>query len=87
MRASSIPARHLLAQPLSYDAAAASAWIVGLIRFREPWKSSYEATYDTFQAVKFAILPCAVLCLIFNEGSLKLGYAHYGQEVRMRMVH
>lgn len=47
-----------------------SAGIVWLLRTTEPWKTSYlkEKKHDTFRHVWFAIAPCAVLALFFNEG-------------------
>lgn len=43
-----------------------SGLVVILIRYYEPWKSSYKPEEDTFLHVKYAILPCAVLALIIN---------------------
>lgn len=44
-----------------------SATIVYLFRFKNPWKATYKAHEDTFVHWKFAILPCAVLAVIFNS--------------------
>ena len=44
-----------------------SGAIVYLIRFREPYKSTNDKSQDTFVHTKFAILPCAILAIIFNE--------------------
>lgn len=44
-----------------------SGAIVYVIRLREPFKSSYDKSHDTFLHYKFAVLPCAILALIFNE--------------------
>ena len=41
--------------------------IVYLIRFREPFKSTNDKSQDTFLHWKFAVLPCAILAVIFNE--------------------
>lgn len=46
---------------------AASAGLVYLIRFREPFKSMYLFERDTFLHWKFAVLPCAVLALFIND--------------------
>ena len=45
----------------------ASAGLVYLIRYREPFKSSYLFERDTFLQWKFAVLPCAIIALIFND--------------------
>lgn len=60
---------------------AASAWIIYLIRFKDPYRSSYEAQLDTFLHLKFAVLPCAVLALVFNEGSWSGGVGAYVFEI------
>ncbi|KAF0697239.1 Aste57867_12067 [Aphanomyces stellatus] len=44
-----------------------SGAIVYYIRFKEPFKSSYDKSLDAFLHWKFAVLPCAVLALIFHE--------------------
>ncbi|KDO26147.1 hypothetical protein SPRG_08508 [Saprolegnia parasitica CBS 223.65] len=41
--------------------------IVYLIRYKEPFKSSYDKSLDSFLHWKFAVLPCAILAIIFNE--------------------
>jgi len=63
----------------------ASAAVVYLLRYVEPYKSSYQkdAKNDSFLHVKFAILPCALLALFFNEGNWTHwhGILHYMFEV------
>lgn len=44
---------------------AATAAIVHMIRFKEPFKSTYDRTQDSFR-LEFAVVPCAVLALITN---------------------
>ena len=61
---------------------AASAWIVYTIRYTDPYRSSYEASLDTFKHVQFAIAPCAVLSLFLHEGSwAKQSLLHYTFEM------
>lgn len=50
---------------------AVSGYIVYLLRYVEPYKTSYKEQKkdDSFLYVRFAIVPCAVLALIFNEGN------------------
>jgi ER lumen protein retaining receptor len=51
----------------------ASGAIVYAMRVRHPWKATYEMdtmANDTFQHVKFAIAPCALIALFINEGKL-----------------
>jgi len=42
----------------------ATASIIYMIRFKEPYKSKYDRTQDSFLHVKFAVAPCATLALI-----------------------
>ncbi len=61
---------------------AAAGGIVYVLRHKEPWRSTYAintAPHDTFLHVKFAIAPCAVLALVFNEGSLFSGVSARGR--------
>jgi ER lumen protein retaining receptor len=44
-----------------------SGAIVYVIRYKEPFRSTYDRSHDTFLHAKFAVLPCALLALIFNE--------------------
>lgn len=44
-----------------------SGAIVYVIRMREPFRSTYDKSHDAFLHVKFAVLPCALLALVFNE--------------------
>ncbi|KAL8007321.1 putative ER lumen protein retaining receptor [Plasmopara halstedii] len=44
-----------------------SGAIVYVIRFKEPFRSTYDKSHDAFLHLKFAVLPCALLALIFNE--------------------
>lgn len=44
-----------------------SGAIVYVIRCREPFRSSYDKSHDTFLHLKFAVLPCAILAVVFNE--------------------
>jgi ER lumen protein retaining receptor len=60
----------------------AAGWIVYMLRYQEPIRSTYEAALDTFMHVKFAVLPCAVLSLVVNEGSFwDQGVFEYAFEV------
>ena len=45
----------------------ASIGLVYVIRYKEPFKSTYLFERDTFLHVKFAILPCAAIALVVNE--------------------
>jgi len=45
-----------------------SGFIVYLIRYQEPWKSTNDKSHDTFQHVQFAIAPCFLLACFVNEG-------------------
>lgn len=44
-----------------------SSAIVFGIRFKEPFRSTNDKSQDTFLHWKFAVLPCAILALVFNE--------------------
>jgi len=44
-----------------------SAGIVYVLHKKEPWKSTYDKSQDTFLHWKFIVAPCAVLSLIINE--------------------
>lgn len=47
--------------------------LVYVLRFREPWKTSYQsntANADKFPHLKYAVAPCALLALFINEGAL-----------------
>ncbi len=44
---------------------AATAAIVHMIRCKEPYKSTYDRTQDSFR-LEFAVVPCAVLALLTN---------------------
>lgn len=46
----------------SYISATAS--IICMIRFREPYKSKYDRSQDSFLHVKFAMAPCVMLALV-----------------------
>ncbi|POM61051.1 ER lumen protein retaining receptor, partial [Phytophthora palmivora] len=41
-----------------------SGAIVYVIRFREPFRSTYDKSHDAFLHLKFAVLPCALLALV-----------------------
>mmetsp|Transcript_12810 Transcript_12810/g.40899 ORF Transcript_12810/g.40899 Transcript_12810/m.40899 type:complete len:220 (-) Transcript_12810:11-670(-) len=45
----------------------AAGTIVYFMRYKEPYKSTYDETQDTFLHWKYAVLPCAVLALLVNE--------------------
>jgi ER lumen protein retaining receptor len=45
----------------------ASATIVYYFRFKNPWKSTYKASEDSFLHWKFAVAPCAVLALLVHS--------------------
>lgn len=40
--------------------------IVHLIRFKDPYRSTYDKTQDSFRHLEFAVAPCAVLGLLTN---------------------
>lgn len=40
---------------------------------QHPWNLTYESKHDTFRHVTFAILPCIVLALIFNQANYSRG--------------
>ena len=44
-----------------------AAAIVFLIRFKEPWSTSYKKDEDSFKHWKFVVLPCAVLAVVICE--------------------
>lgn len=44
-----------------------TGFIVYLMRYQDPFKSTYEAKLDTYLHWKFAAAPAAVLGLVFNE--------------------
>lgn len=64
---------------------AVSAGVVVLMRFVSPYKESYrkDAKNDNFQHHLFAVLPCAVLAMVFNEGNWTPWHnvQHYSFEV------
>lgn len=41
-----------------------TAYIVYMIRYKEPYKSKYDSSQDSFLHMKFAVLPCAILAII-----------------------
>lgn len=50
----------------------ASGGIVYVLRFREPWRSSYQTNTspaDKFPHLKFAVAPCIAIALFVNEGT------------------
>lgn len=55
-----------------------SGWVVYMLRYKDPWKTSYkqEESTDSFLHWKFAVAPAAVLALIFNEGTIDFT-SHY----------
>lgn len=59
----------------------ASAAVVYVIRFREPYKTTYDAGRDTFPHWKYLVAPLAVLSLFVNDGLLKFGYFNYVFEI------
>ncbi len=62
----------------------ASGAIVYALRAKEPWRSTYAtntAPRDTFQHVKFAIVPCACIALIINQGAFSDGFFSYLMDV------
>ena len=46
----------------------ATAAIIYMIRFKEPYKSKYDKSQDSFLHIKFAVAPCAVMALVAIEG-------------------
>ena len=46
----------------------ASGYLVYLLRFVRPFKSTYNRDEDAFLYGRFAVLPCLLLALFFNEG-------------------
>eukprot|EP00614_Pseudopedinella_elastica_P012976 CAMPEP_0172612186 /NCGR_PEP_ID=MMETSP1068-20121228/31761_1 /TAXON_ID=35684 /ORGANISM="Pseudopedinella elastica, Strain CCMP716" /LENGTH=220 /DNA_ID=CAMNT_0013416333 /DNA_START=147 /DNA_END=809 /DNA_ORIENTATION=- len=51
---------------------AATGYIVYMIRFKEPWRSKYDASQDSFLHLKFAVAPCAVLAVLTQVVSMSL---------------
>ena len=48
----------------------ATSWhIFFLMRYRNPWKSTYDRESDTFR-IRYLIVPCVVLALIFHRESM-----------------
>mmetsp|Transcript_5786 Transcript_5786/g.18075 ORF Transcript_5786/g.18075 Transcript_5786/m.18075 type:complete len:159 (+) Transcript_5786:298-774(+) len=49
----------------------ATTAIIYMIRFKEPYKSKYDKSQDSFLHIKFAVLPCAVIatfcCILKRE--------------------
>lgn len=41
-----------------------TAYILYMVRFTEPFKSTYEASHDSFLHLQFAVAPCAVVALV-----------------------
>ncbi len=65
---------------------AASAAVVYMMRYQNPWKKSYseQRKADNFLHLQYLVLPCAVLALILNEGNFGEhwhGILHYIWEV------
>lgn len=44
-----------------------SGIVVYYMRFKNPWKSSYRSKEDSFRHWLFAVLPCAILALLFHS--------------------
>ena len=42
----------------------ATAYIIYMVRFTEPYKTNYERSHDSFLHWQFAVAPCAVLAII-----------------------
>jgi ER lumen protein retaining receptor len=42
----------------------ATTAIIYMIRFKEPYKSKYDKSQDSFLHIKFAVAPCAVLAVL-----------------------
>lgn len=42
----------------------ATGCIVYLIRYKEPFKSKYDSTQDSFLHIKYGVLPCSVLAVV-----------------------
>lgn len=51
-----------------------SAYIIYMIRFKEPYRSKYDKSQDSFLHLQFAVAPCAALavlyCLLIREFNL-----------------
>jgi len=45
---------------------AATGYLVYMIRYKEPFKSKYDASQDSFLHLKFGVLPCACVALLYN---------------------
>jgi len=43
----------------------ATSYIIYMIRFKEPFRSKYDKSQDSFLHLKFAVAPCAVLAVLF----------------------
>eukprot|EP01138_Halocafeteria_seosinensis_P011502 gb/GECG01011749.1/.p1 GENE.gb/GECG01011749.1/~~gb/GECG01011749.1/.p1 ORF type:complete len:236 (+),score=4.97 gb/GECG01011749.1/:1-708(+) len=59
----------------------ASGYIVYMLRYVEPYRSTYSKESDTFYHVQLGILPCFVLALVFNEAKWSLGLLHFLFEI------
>lgn len=59
----------------------AAGYIVYLLRYVEPYKSTYAREADTFYHIQLGILPCFVMALVFNEASWGMSYMHYFFEI------
>ena len=44
-----------------------TAYIVYLMKYKQPYKATYDKTLDTFRIFEFAILPCASLALFVRR--------------------
>lgn len=49
-----------------------AATIVYLIRFKEPWSTTYKKEEDSFKHWLFVVVPCAVLAVIICENRWSL---------------
>lgn len=60
-----------------------SVAVVYVLRFKEPWRTSYDSVRDDFPHWKFLALPCFCAALVINDGYLKYGVLSYMREVRL----
>ena len=58
-----------------------SVAVVYTLKFKEPWRTSYDSVRDDFPHWKYLAAPCFVLALVINDGYLKYGVFAYAREV------
>jgi len=61
-----------------------SVSVVYMLRYKEPWRTSYDSVRDNFPHWKYLAAPCAVAALLINDAYLKYGVYEFVREVRPR---